>query len=409
VDPQQEIQQLVEFEGRAPGTDAERRAASHLSARLEQMGRGNEVEPTSIWPRSAITHTIHALIGIVGSVVAVNAPFIGTLIVLVALVSAFGDLTGSFFLIRRLTGARASQNVVSATGGDKPGTLYLVAHYDAGRGGTVFGKLWERRAAYSQRVRRPLGVYEPFFWSLVVVLVCSILRIIGMEATFITVIQFLATVVLIVSVPLLIDSALSDVSPGANDNASGVATVLRLAERYGGALENLDVRVLFTGAQEAQMLGMRSFLKRHKGELDAARTIFLGVDEVGNGTVRYVSREGYVFTYPYHPALLELCDEIAERDEEEGRFKARRLKSRGAGDAHAARSAGFPAVSISCLNALDYAPNHHRATDTPDQIDPDALERAYGFCSELIELIDERIGPDLAQGGDTTELSEANG
>ncbi|MEA2404509.1 MAG: hypothetical protein QOE08_1156, partial [Thermoleophilaceae bacterium] len=81
----------------------------------------------------------------------------------------------------------------------------------------------------------------------------------------------------------------------------------------------------------------------------------------------------------------------------------------GASDAHAARSAGFPAISVSCLNALDRAPNHHRATDTPDQIDPEALERAYGFCSVLIELIDERIGPDLAQEGETTELSEASG
>jgi hypothetical protein len=408
VDPQQDIQQLSEFEGRAPGSDAERRAATHLAERLEQMGRDSEVEPTSIWPRSGVTHTIHAVLAIVGSVVAVNKPFIGTLIVLVAVVSAFGDLTGAFFLIRRVTGTRASQNVVSSGDGEKPGVLYLVAHYDAGRGGIVFGKLWERRAAYSQRVRRPLGIYEPFFWALVVVLVCSVLRIVGFEGTVITVIQFLATVVLIVSVPLLIDSMLSNVSPGANDNASGVATVLRLAERYGGALEHLDVRVLFTGAQEAQMLGMRGFLKRHKGDLDAARTIFLNVDEVGNGTVRYISREGYVLTYPYHPALLELAGEIAEADEEEGRFKARALKSRGAGDAHAARSAGFPAISISCLNALDYAPNHHRASDTPEQIDPDALERAYGFCSELIELIDERIGPDLAQSGETTELSEAN-
>jgi hypothetical protein len=409
VDPQQDIAQLVEFGGRAPGTDAERRAAQHLAGRLDEIGRESDVQPTKIWPRSGITHTIHALLGIVGSVLAVTHPFIGALIAAIAVASVFGDLTGTFLLVRRLTGSRASQNVVSAAGGDKAGTLYLVAHYDAGRGGTVFGKLWEWRAAYSRRVRRPLGLYEPFFWSLVVVLACSVLRVVGIEATLVTVIQFLATVVLIVAVPLLIDSAISDVSPGAADNASGVATALRLAERYGGALEHLNVRVLFTGAQEAQMLGMRAFLKGHKDDLDAARTIFLNIDEVGNGTVRYVTREGYVFTYPYHPALVELCTEIAESDEEEGRFKARALKSRGASDAHAARSAGFPAISVSCLNALDRAPNHHRATDTPDQIDPEALERAYGFCSVLIELIDERIGPDLAQEGETTELSEASG
>ena len=230
----------------------------------------------------------------------------------------------------------------------------------------------------------------------------------GIEAIPITVVQFLATVVLIVSVPLMLDSALSGISPGANDNASGVATVLRLAERYGGSLEHLDVQVLITGAQEAQVQGMRSFLKKRKKQLDPARTIFLNVDEVGAGTVRYITREGYVFTYPYHPALVELCDEIAEGDEDEGRFRARPLKSREASDANAARTARFPAIAVTCRNALDRAPNHHRATDTPEEIDPDSLERAYGFCSALIELIDERIGPDLANEG-KTELGEANG
>ena len=407
MDPQQEIEELVAFDGRAPGTDAERRTARHLAGRLEQLGRDAEVEATSIWPRSAITHTIHALLAIVGGVLAVREPLFGTLIVLVSLVSTFGDLTGAFFLVRRLTGARASQNVVSTESGDKAGALYLVAHCDAGRAGLVFGRLWERRAAYSKRVRRPLGVFEPFFWSVVVVFACSVIRLIGITATPLTIVQFAATVVLIVCVPLLLDWALSDVSPGANDNASGVATALRLADRFGGSLEHLDVNVLFTGAQEAQMQGMRRFLKRHKGELDPARTIFLSIDEVGAGTVRYVAREGYAFTYPYHPALLELCDEIADRDDETG-YRARRLKSREASDAHAARAAGFPALAVTCRNALDYAPHHHRTSDTPDQIDAEALERAFGFCSDLIELIDERIGPDLEQEG-KTELSEANG
>ena len=59
--------------------------------------------------------------------------------------------------------------------------------------------------------------------------------------------------------------------------------------------------------------------------------------------------------------------------------------------------AGFPAVSVSCLGALDYARHHHLPTDTPENIDAAALERAFGFCSELIELIDETLGPQLVE------------
>ena len=46
IDPMQEIEDLVAFDGRWPGTDAERRAALHLEGRLNALGRDAEVE---IW------------------------------------------------------------------------------------------------------------------------------------------------------------------------------------------------------------------------------------------------------------------------------------------------------------------------------------------------------------------------
>ena len=52
-------------------------------------------------------------------------------------------------------------------------------------------------------------------------------------------------------------------------------------------------------------------------------------------------------------------------------------------------------MTVSCRDANDHPANLHRETDTPAHVDDDALERAFGFCSELIELIDERVGPDL--------------
>jgi Peptidase family M28 len=354
------------------------------------------VEPILVRPNYALTHLIHAVAAIVGSVLSVSSSLAGAIVLLVTAVSAFGDLTGSFQLARRLTRRRASQNVVSREDGGRPGTLVLVAHYDAARTGGAFGpRLTERLAALGQAIRRPIGGFEPLFWSIAVALACALLRLAGIDATPLTVVQFLATVVLIVSVPLLADIALSDTVPGANDNASGVATVLRLAERYGGELDHFDVWVLLTGAEEGMELGMRAWLRAHRRELDRARTAFVCVDQVGYGTVRYARREGYLIARKHHGALVELCDQIAEEDADEGRYRARSYVSRSATDAHAARVAGFPAVSVACLGALDYPPHHHRPTDTVENVDPAALERAFRFCSELIELIDERVGPDL--------------
>jgi hypothetical protein len=345
---------------------------------------------------------MHAVLGIAGSLLSVSQPMIGAVLVLIAAVSTFGDLTGSFFLLRRLTPGRASQNVVSRedSGGHKPGLLVLTAHYDAARTGVVFGRRWlERRAVVSKTLRRPVAPFGIFFWSLVVILVCALLRLIGIHPLPVTVLQFLATVVLIVAVPLLLDIALSGVVPGANDNASGVATALRLAQRFGGAnlLQHFELMVLFTGAEEGFTLGMRSWLRRHKKELDSSTTIFLNIDTVGHGTVRWQSKSGFVFPLAFHPTLIELCKELDERG----------IAVRSITDAYAARAAGYPAMSIGCLNAMDYVPTYHQYTDTPENIDPDALERAFNFCTDLIELIDQRIGPDLERDTPATVLSES--
>ena len=412
VDVRTEIEQLVGFEARAAGTDAERRAAGHLQRRLEELGRHADVESTRIFPSYALTHLIHALLAIVGSVVSITQPVVGLALVVAATVLALLDLMGVAFLTRRLTGARASQNVVSAEDAGKPGTLVLTAHYDAARTGAVFNRrVVERRAALGKAIRRPIGPFEPFVWSLIALLACCVLRAIGLEGYVLTIIQFVPTVMLIVSVPLLAGIALAGVVPGATDNASGVATVLRLAERYGDDLEHFDVWVLLPGAEESFMLGMREWLRRHRRELDPTRTIFLNVDKVGTGTVRYTTKEGFVIAYAYHPTLVELCEQIADEDAEERRYAARPHVSRSATDATAARARRFPAISISCLNSLDYEPNQHLPTDTLENVDHDALERAFGFCSELIELIDERIGPDLADvgRGDKTKLAETDG
>ncbi|HEX6460753.1 MAG TPA: DUF4910 domain-containing protein [Thermoleophilaceae bacterium] len=405
MDPLREIEELVRFDGRWPGTDAERRAAVHLAERLRSLGREADIEPVRVRPGYPLTHLIHALLGIAGSVLSVSHPLIGIVLAFIAVVSTFGDLTATFYLVRRLTPGRASQNVVSRehSGGEKPGLLVLTAHYDAARTGAIFGRRsLERTAALSKLIRRPIGRFAPLFWSLVVILVCALLRLLGISPLPVTVIQFVATVVLIVAVPLLADIALSDVVPGANDNASGVATVLRLAQRFGGAnlLRHFELMVLFPGAEEGFLLGSRAWVKRHKKELDPSSTIFLNIDTVGHGTVRWQTKSGLIFPLSFHPALVELCEELGER------HNARGVASRSVSDAYSARAAGLPAISIGCLNAMDYVPTYHQHSDTPESIDPESLDRAFEFCRELIELIDERIGVDLARDTPETVLSE---
>ena len=397
MDPLQDIEALVAHRGRWPGTDAERRAARHLERRLRELGRNADAEPFDVWPRWPLTHVLHALAAIAGSLAAVTDPLAGSIVVAAAALLAFGDLTGAFHLTRRLTGRRASQNVVSREDGGRPGTLVLLAHYDAARSGAVFSdRAMRRRARIGRLLRRPIGPFEPFFWSILAVLACTLLRLAGVEGDPVAAVQFAATVLLIVSVALLADIGLSEIVPGANDNASGVATALRLAERYGGDLEHFDLWVVLTGSEEAFAQGARAFVRRHRGELERGRTVFVSIDKVGSGTVRYARREGLLFARGLHPSLLDLCDQIADEDyEDANRYDARSIVSRSVTDAVPASGKGYAAASIQCLPESGYAPHYHQPTDVPENVDPEALERAFGFCSELIELIDDEIGPRL--------------
>jgi Peptidase family M28 len=395
-----EIDSLVDVGRRAPGSDAERRAAAHLEGRLKELGREAELESIEVWPNWPLGYAILAALSVVGSVLSVSVPVAGVALALVAVLLTFLDAGVLLPTVRRPLGRRASQNVVSWGDRDRPGLLLLVAHYDAGRGGIALGQKAEaRRAAFGHLVRRPIGPLEPLFWAELAVFVFCVLRLPGLSGTLLTALQFVPTVVLIVAVALLLDIALSPTRGGENDNATGAALALALAERFGGGrLEHFDVHVLFTGGQKAVAAGSRAFLKRHKAELGRERTVILNLDAVGSGTLRYTSREGPLVAVKSHPQLVQLCDAIAEDDDDENAFGARAIVNRAPSDGYAARSAGLPAITISCRGRLDYV---------PERVDEEALERAEAFCAELIQRLDAEIGADLAAPVEETVLSEA--
>jgi hypothetical protein len=398
VDTFAEAEAIVDrFGPRPPGSDAERRAAGHLVGRLRDLGREAEVEPFSAWPGWPFAYAVHAGLGIAASVLAVSAAVPAAALALTAVVLTFLDASGVLPTTRRLLGRRSSQSVVSWRRRELPGALLLVAHYDSGPTGLGGTEAWRRRRARLERlIRRPIGPLAPLAWSLVAVLACCLLRVAGTSGTLLTVAQFVPTVVLIVAVPLLLDLALSAAEPGENDNASGVALALRLADRLEAEPpRHFGVHVILTGSQKAVAQGMRSFLRRHRGQLAGESTVVLNLDEVGDGGVRHTTREGPLFVLHSHRELGELCAEIAEDDEGSG---SRPLVNRAASDGYAARSAGMPSLTVTCRDELGVAGR---------RLDEESLARAESFCLELIRRLDAQIGPDLAAAFDETVLSDA--
>jgi hypothetical protein len=343
IDAFAEAEALVdEFGPRPPGSDAERRAAQHLAQRLEGLGREVHMEGFSVWPRWASGYAINAGIAIVGGVVAVYAAALGTGLVLLAVILTFLDLAGITPTTRRLLGRRASQNVVSFGEREMPGALVLVAHYDSGPART-----WPLR---------------PMFIAMLVLLACCVFRVAGMSGTALTIVQFLATVVLIVYVALMLDVSLSPTTQGESDNASGVGVVLRLAERLTD-LNHFGVHIVFTGSQKATAQGMRAFLQAHRKQFKPSDTIVINVDNVGGGELRETKKEGPLLTVKSHPQLA-------------GSLESDPFSNRDPSDGYAAASAGLPSITFS---------------GTTDLLEEKNLAEAEEICVQLVEELDEEL------------------
>ena len=350
----------------------------YLRDRLEDLGRPAELQTVQVRPRFGLTHTLHALLAIFGSVLATaNAP-IGAAIVLFAVLSTVLDATGILHLVRRLTGRRMSQNVESRVDAGKPGTLVLVAHYDAAREAPSF--------ALAMRLLR--DPWLAMVVAMLVVLVCCGLRVAGLEGTALTAVQFVPTVLLILMVPALADIELSGAGAGATDNAAGVAVALRLADDLGDRLDHFDVWVVFTGAQKPFALGMKAWLRVRRADLEAERTVILNLDGLGDGPLTYSRRQGPLFPLRTHRQLTRICEQIVE----DGGHEARPTVVREAGDAGAAVMRGIPAITVSSAGGM---------------LDPASLDRTFEFCRELSERVDAEVGPRLTAAATSPERSAA--
>lgn len=390
------VRELCSFRDRLTGTDAERRAACRLAERLRGLGRQVEIEPTYVHPQLGLIYAAHCALGLAGSLVAIELPVLGFGLVLFAATSMYLDLNARFYLLRRLFFRRASQNVVSRGRADAPARLVISAHLDAARTGVLFSAASMRALA---RVAGSLPfVFSPFrlvFWGLALLVPVLGVRAGGVDSELLSVLQLPSTLILIVFVFAFVEIELSDVSPGANDNATGVATAISLAEELGvEEPANLDVWIVLTGGEESLMQGMRSFVRAHREQLPRASAYVLNLDSVGSGEVRFETGEGPAVTYELASRLTALCEAIAESDAmRENRFRATPLRHGFATDALPARLAGLAATTITCLEPGALVPaNFHTAADLPDAIDPDALDRAHGFALELIRQLDRYVG-----------------
>jgi hypothetical protein len=328
-------------------------------------------------------------------------PAVGFALVLLAAVSTYLDLNTRLYLVRSLLFRRVSQNVVSpGNRAEASARLILTAHYDAARTGYIFSKASNRIRRLPERVRLGLGPFRLFFWvGLAPLLPIIGARMAGLDATWLSALQAIPTIVLIVAAFLLVDIALSEIVPGAYDNASGVAAVFSAADELtANPPEHVDVWVALTGSEESLCEGSRAFVRARGKQLDRDTTYFVNVDSASFGQVAYEISQGAVISLPHDRQLIELCEALAAAGLADGRG-AMPIRHPLLDDALPPRVRRMRSITLRTTDpAGNLAPWYHTHDDVPERVDPAALTRATDFVVALARLIDRDAGRRVAQG-----------
>ncbi len=181
-------------------------------------------------------------------------------------------------------------------------------------------------------------------------------------------------------------------SPGANDNASGVSICLAIANQLKKEpLVHTRVNFAFTGCEEVGARGIKAFLDQHGDKLDQ-NTYFIILDEVGLGSIKYLTQDGLVFQHPTHPRALALARETASTMP---RLEIQAMPGLAYTDALVATQRGHIALTVCTLpgNTSAEESHWHQMSDTIEHIDPNTLDDVFAFTWEMLKIIDRKDCP----------------
>ncbi len=179
----------------------------------------------------------------------------------------------------------------------------------------------------------------------------------------------------------------SVVSPGANDNLTGVFTALSVLKRLhetGVRFEHTEVACLSSGSEEAGLRGAKAFVARHHAELTGIETVFVALDTFRDAEHLAVYARDLNGSVKHHPGVCRLLQEAGKDCGVALRYESVFL---GSSDATAFTQAGIPAAA---LGGMDPSPPryYHTRLDRWDNMDAECVQRAIAVAMRAVERYD---------------------
>jgi acetylornithine deacetylase/succinyl-diaminopimelate desuccinylase-like protein len=379
------VETLAPLERRA-GSPAEREAAQWIAARLDRAGAPARVEEEEFYDGYARQLLPLGAAGALAGALALSRRrrALPAAIAVAAAAAIVDDASNGTRLWRRLISKpRKTWNVVGEAGDrEGPRTLVVLAHHDAAPTGKVFDQsaqkwLARRFPELIERGDTSIPLWWPVAGGPALVALGALARRPKLLAA--------GTAMSALNVGLGADIARSPVVPGANDNLSAVAALVRLAELLRvQPVQRVRVLLVSCGAEEVLQGGIYGFAARHFPGLDRDRTFVLNLDTIGSPELFMLEGEG-PFKMEMYPGA-EFRDLVARAAERTGVPLKRGLKSRSSTDSVIPARAGYPTACLASWEpGSKVLSNYHLMTDTPENLHYDTIARAVTIGHAVAE------------------------
>jgi hypothetical protein len=387
---------------RTPCSPGERQAAEWLAERLCAIdGLHVALEDEPSWGIFPPTATGLGLLGAFGAALVLSGRRAsGALLAAATLAGIVDEAQNGPRILRRLVRRRRTTvNVIARTGDQRAGdaqdesadavhgTLVVLAHHDAPQTGMLFDQTLQRRLhelapKLLARAKKP----PPQWWIGLAGPLCTIGGALVNRRPRRLAGAGLALGVL--GAALVADVWRSQTVPGANDNLSGVAALVALAELLRERpVPRMRVLLVSCGAEETLQDGVRAFIARHRHELDPQRTWFVNLDTVGSPHLIMLEGEGPVWMEDYSgPWLRDLVAaqaQLLDIDLERG------FRARSSTDSVIPSRAGYPIATLLSVTDWHSPANYHLPSDIPANLDyatvADATRLVHGLARALVD------------------------
>jgi Peptidase family M28 len=372
---------------RASGSAGARAAAELLGEELELRGARVRLE------REQVHGTYWLPIGLSCALAAVSAAgrrglaFAGG-----ALASAvmIDELEIGWRPVRRLLRRRSTLNVLGELTPTQTATHTLIvhAHHDAAHTGLVFHPAIATLAARvgGRLIERIGGTPAPMWGAAAGPVLVALGAALGRRRM-----RGLGAGLSVAHAAAMCDIAKRPVVPGANDNLSGVAALLMVADALAHRpCRHLRVLLLSTGSEESFLEGMEAFARRHFDELPVGATTFVCLESVGSPQLMLLSGEGLLRLHRYPEGPRRTLEQLAARD---GLSLHKPLRYRLATDGQVPLRAGYPTAVISSIDFYKAPSNYHWPSDRPENLCPATLEGAARLATAFVEELDRALAP----------------